>query len=66
MNVVKFSRGRTLNLGNYESERIEIGVEFDVPEGGEPDDILSDAYAFVTTAVQELEDEIVKAKKLRR
>lgn len=34
MNRLKYSKGLTLNLGNYESARIDIGIEVDVqPEG---------------------------------
>jgi hypothetical protein len=45
--VVRFSQSVTLNLGNYEATRIEVGVDLPVPAGSTPDETLAQAVQFV-------------------
>lgn len=30
---LKYQKGRTINLGNFESVRVDIGIEADIAEG---------------------------------
>jgi len=48
---VSISIGRTVNLGNYESLRMEITSESDINEGRTPDQTLDDLEAFVTKSL---------------
>jgi hypothetical protein len=55
---VSFSMGRTINMGNYESTRIDIGVE--LPFGVGPDALeaaYENAKRFVTGKLKEQEME---------
>ena len=35
MPKITYSKGRTVNLGNFESQRVDIGIEIDCEEGKE-------------------------------
>lgn len=56
--VIRVAGSRTLNLGNFESARIEVGIE--VPTSK---DELEDAYEFATTWVSDKIDSAVKLAK---
>lgn len=53
MNRIKYAKGLTLNLGNYESARIDIGIEVDVPPGANQDDYFNAAVSFVEAKLKE-------------
>jgi hypothetical protein len=46
---ISISKGITLNLGNYESFRVDIGIETDVEKGGNFDVIYDETLELVNT-----------------
>jgi hypothetical protein len=40
---ITLKKGITLNLGNYESLRLDVGIEMDVPKGKTIEDAYEDA-----------------------
>lgn len=64
---VKVTVGRTLNLGNYESCRIDVGLEADVQEGEGRKDafkkLWKEADAQLDAIVAPLEEKLAKVRK---
>jgi hypothetical protein len=48
---IKVAFGVTLNCGNYESVRIDIGMEQDLEPGQLPQDVMNDCWKLVTKKV---------------
>lgn len=46
--------GYTANVGNYETERIDLGIEEDVPEGESVKDCIKRNYDFLTHGLEVL------------
>lgn len=44
---LKYQKGRTINLGNFESERIDIGIEVEVSEQYGRDETFSEMKAWI-------------------
>jgi len=53
---VRYDLSRTVNLGNYESAKIGIGIETDVPDGSTLDETFAWIRAWVNDKVAEEED----------
>ena len=53
MTKVTYSLGYTLNLGNFESLRIDFGVEDDLKEGESVKDASERVYSFVEKTLVE-------------
>ena len=49
---LKFSYGLTLNVGNYESVRIDVGFERDLLEGQDRAEVLAKMREYVVKEVQ--------------
>ena len=45
--VVKFSQGLTINIGNFESVRLDVGIECPVTPGLSADEVMVTAVEFV-------------------
>jgi ferredoxin-fold anticodon binding domain-containing protein len=58
MNKVTFSIGKTINLGNFESGRIDIGVELDVEKESDIEKYFGKAKILVKNQL----DQAVKEK----
>ena len=58
MKRVKVQIGRSINIGNYESVRIDYGLEMDVTDDGK----LAQAFKKATKAVEDLVNK--KAKEI--
>jgi hypothetical protein len=73
MTKVKVSLGRTVNLGNYESFRIDVGLEEEI-EGSlktDPDGVdkaYKESLKFCATRLKEIKDKLLasEAKKAER
>jgi hypothetical protein len=52
---VKYSLGKTINLGNYQSARIDVGVEIedDIREGGLVESLFQTAKGMVKAKLEE-------------
>lgn len=48
---VSYYKGRTVNLGNYESERLDIGIELEC-EDGQEDATLARAREWINRKLQ--------------
>lgn len=57
--IVSVSRSRTVNLGNYESETVNITVAVPVAAGQDYDSVYNEALTFVTERLDAQVDEIV-------
>lgn len=44
---LKYQKGRTINLGNFESERIDIGIEVEVSEQYGRDETFAEMKTWV-------------------
>lgn len=55
---IKVNIGRTVNLGNFNSARIEIGYERDLTEKEDVEKAIDQEYEFVTELVENKELEI--------
>jgi hypothetical protein len=44
---IKLALGKTINLGNYQSARIDVGVEADVDDNNLPADIMDELRIFL-------------------
>jgi hypothetical protein len=51
MRRIKVAYGRTFNIGNYESARIDIEIEVDVPENGKTDPAIDKLFKYVKLKV---------------
>jgi hypothetical protein len=60
MSVVKANIGVVLNIGNYQSLRLDLGVEDTVREGETLDEAVDRVYDFVEKSI---EAKIATAKK---
>lgn len=49
---ISVSIGRTHNLGNYESGRIDVSMKADVEQGESPDEVVSKLAAKVHVALE--------------
>ena len=45
--TITVSRGVTINLGNYESARLDVSVAFELDETDEPDEVYQKASDFI-------------------
>ena len=62
--IIKVSRGRTINLGNYESERVDISVE--IPSKGILHSEVETAYEKAINWVEgHLETQVALIEKKR-
>ena len=59
---IKVSIGRTYNTGNYESLRLDVGLEIDIPKGT---DSNTDLFEDVTKEVQSYLSQL-ESKELKR
>lgn len=59
-NRVKVNQGVTLNIGNFNSARVDVGVEADVIEGETTKEALDRVYDFVEDYI---DGKIEKMKK---
>lgn len=50
---VSFGQAATLNLGNYESTRLEVSVVLPVADGLSLDEVMQQAVSFVEKHLQE-------------
>jgi hypothetical protein len=57
MERIKISIGRTYNLGNYESFRLDVGSERDVLDGTPVDEAAEQLFKECATALQKLEEQ---------
>jgi len=55
---IKFAMSKTLNMGNYQSTKVDVGIEMDVPKGSTRDEVYDEAVDFVTEKLDEKVDEI--------
>ena len=55
---LKFNYGVTLNMTNYESARIDIGLEQDVPPGKTVEDKLQEMVDYVLGEVTKLAKDV--------
>ena len=46
--------GRTINNGNFESTRVDVGMEMDVEKGKKPGDVYKKVLKFVHDKLAEL------------
>jgi hypothetical protein len=60
MSVVKVNVGVVLNIGNYQSLRLDLGMEDTVREGETQEEAMDRVYAFVENSI---EAKIATAKK---
>lgn len=44
--------GRTVNLGNYESARVDVSVTVEVPPGEDADLVFTEAYKWVDAKLE--------------
>lgn len=62
LKTIKLRGGFTINMGNYESAKIEAEVELEVEEGEAADDAFSQARELVDT---EISKQVKSLKKLK-
>lgn len=55
---ISVSFGRTINLGNYESAKIQVGYETDLQEDANHDEEYNKAWEIVMEQVEKVEKEI--------
>lgn len=66
---IKLSMGKTINLGNYESLRVDVGVEdyeVDITTDMNEDEILKAWTGYIPTLKVELSEELTKLEKYLR
>jgi len=56
---VRYSQGVTLNLGNFESQRIDVGITLPILDDTDPEDALAACVHFVE---KELSKQLAEAK----
>ncbi len=54
---VKVNYGKTINLGNFESLRIDVGVESDIKPGESKEKVVDKLISFCENKISELEAE---------
>jgi len=50
---IEVNLGRTVNLGNYESLRIDVSLGGDIPDGEGVSDNVDDIYSLLTNIINE-------------
>ena len=55
---IKVSAGRTINLGNYNSAKIDIEYSRELADDEDPQEAIDEEYEFVTELVEKKELEI--------
>ena len=55
---IKVAIGRTINLGNFNSAKIEIDYSREVQDEEDPEEAINEEYEFVTELVEKKELEI--------
>ena len=61
---ITVSYGRTINLGNYESLRLEYGMECDVDVGINPAEVLDEARVYLRDRLKKgARDEIDRRRR---
>ena len=60
MAKVNVRLGFTMNLGDFQSARVDIGVEDDVREGEGVNDAFDRIYSFVETKLVDKQEELAK------
>lgn len=55
---IKVNIGRTFNMGNFESLRIDAGYETDVKKGEDIDTVFAEAIDLVESQLKGMEQEI--------
>jgi hypothetical protein len=55
---IRVSAGRTINLGNFNSAKIEIDYSREILDGEDPEEAIDEEYEFVTEIVEKKELEI--------
>lgn len=62
---IKVHYGRTVNLGNYESMRMEIGTETDVDNEEDQEKLIREEFNFLRKLAKDLikEVEFLRSKK---
>lgn len=64
---IKVALGRTINLGNFESHRIDVEISADIPDDKELGVYQEDLFNRVKTELEERVEELTpKKNKLRR
>lgn len=63
--VVSFSQAVTMNMGNYESSRVEVGIQLPVPSGSSAEETLRQAIQFVESNLKVQVDELDEARQQR-
>ncbi len=51
--TVTFSQGMTVNMGNFESARVDVSFTLDIPEGDDPQDVFESCVSLVETNLRE-------------
>lgn len=60
---VNYSFGITMNMGDYESARVDVSYETEVKEDETPEEAYSRAVEFVEAKVGEKQDELAEVRR---
>jgi len=63
---IHVSRGKTINIGNFESEKIEVGIELNLDEDTDMQEVFSLLDYECKSFIEKKEEEILKDNGVRR